>query len=178
MRLERGLVQVYTGCGKGKTTAAIGQALRSVGCGLKVYMVQFLKTDYTGELESAKRFYPEFQIFRFEKEKGFFWTLSPEEKLQLKQEVNEALEFCKRASKSQECDVLIMDEIMAALTNGLIEIEELVELIKNKNPNAELILTGRDAPPEIVEIADLVTEMREVKHYFKKGIPARLGIEY
>jgi cob(I)alamin adenosyltransferase len=178
LELKGGLVQVYTGCGKGKTTAALGQALRSVGCGLKVYMVQFLKTDHTGELESAKRLYPEFQIFRFEKEKGFFWTLDAEEKIQLKQEVNEALEFCKKVSTSQECDVLIMDEIMAALTNKLIEVDELIELIKDKSPNIELILTGRDAPSGIIEIADLVTEMGEVKHYFNKDIPARYGIEY
>jgi cob(I)alamin adenosyltransferase len=178
MELKKGLVQVYTGNGKGKTTAALGQAFRSAGRGLNVYMVQFLKSNDTGELHSAKRLYPQFQIFRFEKPRGFFWTLTDKEKLELKKDVQKAFQFCKKAVSGSECDILIMDEIMGALHGELLNIEEVLELIRNKPDNLEIIMTGRNVPQKIMESADLVTEMVEVKHYFKQGIPAREGIEY
>ena len=108
-RLEKGLIQVYTGDGKGKTTAALGQALRAVGAGYRVYMVQFLKGGSTGELEAAKRLEPEFRIFRFEKERGFFWTLSDSEKKELKSEVNRAFEFIRKWC-GEKCNILILDE--------------------------------------------------------------------
>lgn len=178
MELSRGLIQVYTGNGKGKTTAALGQGLRAAGRGLKVYMVQFLKSWDSGEIHSIKRLYPEFQIFRFESPRGFFWTLNDVEKMELKQEIIQALEFCKNVIAGRECDVLIMDEIMGALGNGLLEIDDVMDLIKQKPSNMELILTGRHAPKEIIDAADLVTEMTEVKHYFSKGITQRKGIEF
>lgn len=176
-RLKKGLVQVYTGNGKGKTTAALGQALRSVGRGLKVCMIQFLKGMPSGELNSVKRLEPDFQIYRFEKERGFFWTLSDEEKQEVQREVAAAFEFAKKLLAEDKCDVLILDEIMAVLQNDLLPLEDVCGLIKNKPEHVELILTGRDAPPEIIELADLVTEMRAIKHYYEKGVPARKGIE-
>ncbi|HHW39937.1 MAG TPA: cob(I)yrinic acid a,c-diamide adenosyltransferase [Syntrophomonadaceae bacterium] len=176
-KLEKGLVQVYTGDGKGKTTAALGQAFRSIGRGLKVCMIQFLKGSSTGELNSVKKVEPDFQIFRFEKNRGFFWTLSDEEKRELKQEVETGFEFAKRLLAEGKCDILILDEIMAVLHNKLLAVEKVCDLIRNKPEHVELILTGRNAPQEIVELADLVTEMREIKHYYDKGIPARKGIE-
>lgn len=178
LELKHGLVQVYTGNGKGKTTAALGQAMRSTGRGLTVYMVQFLKSSDTGELHMVKKLYPEFQVFRFEKPRGFFWTLDQEEKQELKGEINNAFEFCRKVMSNSECDVLILDEIMGVLQNGLLTVSEVLELINQKPQNMELILTGRDAPLEIVNAADLVTEMREIKHYFSKGVPQRKGIEY
>lgn len=178
MKLQKGYIQVYTGDGKGKTTAAVGLATRAAGDGFKVYMVQFLKGGHTGELESAKKMQPEFQVFRFEKPRGFFWTLSDEEKQELKQEINEAYEFCMKALKNKECDILIMDEVMGTLSNKLLTEEQLLELLDSKPENIEIILTGRNVPESIIKKANLVTEMKEIKHYFREGVPAREGIEY
>jgi cob(I)alamin adenosyltransferase len=176
--LKKGCVQVYTGNGKGKTTAAVGLAVRAAGDGFKVYMVQFLKSSQTGELESAKKLEPNFQIFRFEKRRGFFWTLNDEEKEELKKEVQQAYEFCFKALKEKQCNILIMDEIMGAISNNLVTKEQIVELLEARPENIEVILTGRNVPQEIADRADLITEMKEVKHYFSQGIPAREGIEY
>jgi cob(I)alamin adenosyltransferase len=177
-RLEKGYVQVYTGNGKGKTTAAVGQAVRSVGNGLKVYMLQFLKTDPTGELEIAKLIGDKFQIFRFESKKGFFWTLNEEEKAILKTETDTAYKFAMETINNSKCDVFILDEIMGVLSNKLLTEEQVIELINNKPINMELILTGRNVPDSIIAKADLVTEMKEIKHYMEKGVYSREGIEY
>lgn len=178
MSLNKGYIQVYTGNGKGKTTAAVGLAVRAAGDGLKVYMVQFLKGGKSGELESVKKLYPNFQIFRFEKPRGFFWTLNDEEKEELKSEIDNAMEFCFNSLKNKECDILIMDEIMGALTNNLVSEEKLLKLLQNKPDNVEIILTGRNVPKSIIDKANLVTEMKDIKHYFNEGVPAREGIEY
>lgn len=177
-RLEKGYVQVYTGNGKGKTTAAIGQAVRSVGNGLRVYMLQFLKTEPTGELEIAKLIGDRFQIFRFESVRGFFWTLSDEEKEILKSEVDKEYKFAMDVVENNRCDVFILDEIMGVLSNKLLTEEQVLELIHKKPSNMELILTGRNVPESIKEKADLVTEMKEIKHYMEKGVFSREGIEY
>lgn len=177
MKLEKGLIQIYTGNGKGKTTAAIGQGLRSSGRGLNVYMVQFLKSSDTGELKVLAGI-PNFSVFRFEKQRGFFWTLSEEEKLQLKKDIDKALEFVANVISSSECDVLILDEVMGALSNGLIDLERMLHLLRSKPESMEVILTGRNAPQELIEIADYVSEIRPVKHPFEKGIASRNGIEF
>lgn len=177
-KLSKGYVQVYTGNGKGKTTAAVGLAVRAAGDGYNVFMVQFLKSGSTGELESVKKLTPNFKIFRFEKKRGFFWTLNDKEKAELKLEIQEAYNFCVDVLRNNKCDILIMDEIMGALSNELVSEEQLLKLIEFKPDNMELILTGRNVPEEIVNKADLVTEMKEIKHYFSKGVPAREGIEY
>lgn len=177
-KLKKGYVQVYTGDGKGKTTAAVGLAVRAAGDGYKVIMVQFLKSGSTGELNSAKLLHPNFVIRRFEKPRGFFWTLNEEEKLELKKEIGEAYEFCISTLKEVGCDILILDEVMGALSNKLICDEQIQDLISLKPENMELILTGRNAPQSIIDKADLVTEMKGVKHYFEQGISAREGIEY
>jgi len=173
-----GMVQVYTGDGKGKTTAAIGQGIRSAGRGLKVYMIQFLKSLDTGELHACEKLGGYFRIFRFEKERGFFWTLDEEQKKELKQEVNQAFEFAVKVMQNRECDVLILDEIMAAIVNNLISEQQVCDFIKSKSESVELILTGRNAPAAIVELADYVSEIHSVKHPMDKGISARIGIEY
>lgn len=177
MGLERGFVQIYTGDGKGKTTAALGQGLRAAGRGLKVYLVQFLKTADSGELHSLQWLKGNFEVFRFETEKGFFWTLTPEQKELLKSEIQTAMKFVKKVLKENGCDILILDEVAAVLTNGLFDTNEFQEIVKNKPDTMEVIMTGRNMPAEMMEIADLITEMREIKHYFSKGVPARFGIE-
>ncbi|MFO7294400.1 MAG: cob(I)yrinic acid a,c-diamide adenosyltransferase [Caldicoprobacter sp.] len=176
--MEIGYVQVYTGDGKGKTTAALGQGLRAMGRGLKVVMVQFLKGIESGELEAVKRLEPQFTIMRFAETKKFFWQLTDEEKRQLKEKTRQEMKQLEQLLKEGSCDVLILDEIMAAIHGRLVSVDEVCRLIDNKPKGMELILTGRNVPPEIADRADLITEMRNVKHYMDKGVPARKGIEY
>lgn len=176
--MEKGLVQIYTGEGKGKTTAAIGQGIRAYGRGNTVYMIQFLKSNETGEIAVLKNLEPRFRLFRFEKPRGFIWTLGEEEIEQLKAEIAQAFSFAKEALHNKECDVLILDEIIGALGNGLVTIDEVLDIIKNKPDNIELILTGRNPPEELIEAADYVSQIDCIKHPFEKGIPAREGIEY
>ncbi len=177
MKLEKGLIQVYTGDGKGKTTAALGQGLRSCGRGLKVCMVQFLKSGDTGELHSVEKLHPLFEIFRFERERGFFWTLDQQGKRELKEDIDRGFEFVKTVVAKEECDVLIIDELLGVLGNKLLEVKDVIGLLKSKPDTMEIIITGRNAPKEIIDAADLVTEMKEIKHYFRNGVPAREGIE-
>lgn len=177
MKLKKGLVQIYTGDGKGKTTAAIGQGIRSAGYGLNVVMVQFLKGGYTGELSTIDKI-DNFNIFRFEKERDFVWNLSKAEIEELKKEIRTGYEFIKKIVDEGFCDVLIIDEIMGAHYNKFISTDEIIYLIKNKKESMEIVLTGRNVPMEVIDLADLVTEMKMIKHPFEKGIGAREGIEY
>lgn len=178
LKLEQGLVQVYTGEGKGKTTAAIGQGIRAYGNGLKVYMIQFLKGGKTGELTTIDELGENFKIFRFEKPKDFTWNLSKEELEDLKLEINDGYNFILDVINEEKCDLLIIDEIMAVLSNKFLTVEEVVYILDNKPKNMEIILTGRNVPEEIIQKSNLVTEMKCIKHYFEEGVPAREGIEY
>jgi len=174
-RLEKGLVQVYTGNGKGKTTAAFGAALRAVGRGLKVYVVQFIKGGFDyGELHSVKHV-PNLKLKAFGR--GRFITESPpsQEDVEL---ARQAFELAKKVVQSGRYDMVILDEINVALNLKMIGINEVAKLIKKKPEHVELILTGRCAPAQIIELADLVTEMREVKHPFAVGVLPRKGIEH
>jgi len=174
-RLEKGLVQVYTGDGKGKTSAAFGLALRAVGRGLKVYVIQFIKGGFDyGELYVVERL-PNFKLKAFGR--GKFVTDVPPTGDDVKL-AKEAFELAKDVIGSGEYDVVVLDEINVALHLKLIGIKEVVDLIRHKPKHVELILTGRYVPPEVIELADLVTEMREVKHPYTKGVPPRKGIEY
>jgi cob(I)alamin adenosyltransferase len=177
-KLKKGYIQVYTGDGKGKTTAAVGIATRAAGNEYRVIMVQFLKGGATGELESAKKLYPYFSIHRFEKPRGFFWTLNDAEKQELKQEIQEAYKFCLKQLEERNCDILILDEIMGALGNKLVTEDQILELMNRKPEDIELIMTGRNVPEKVIERANLVTEMKAIKHYFDEGVPARKGIEF
>ncbi|MEM2281768.1 MAG: cob(I)yrinic acid a,c-diamide adenosyltransferase [Candidatus Bathyarchaeia archaeon] len=174
-KLERGLVQVYTGDGKGKTSAAFGLALRAIGRGLKVYIVQFIKGGFDyGELYIVDRL-PNMTLKAFGR--GQFVTDKPPDEVDVAL-AEEAFNLAKKVVESGEYDMVILDEINVALNLKLISLEKTLELIKNKPKHVELILTGRYAPNEIIEAADLVTEMREIKHPYKKGHPARMGIDY
>jgi cob(I)alamin adenosyltransferase len=176
--LNRGYIQIYTGDGKGKTTAAIGQGVRAAGRRLKVQMIQFLKSSSSGELESLELLKPYFEVFRFERKHGFFWTLSENEKKEVKEDVQKAYFHILDVVRNKDCDVLILDEIMGALSNKLITEEQIVAIIDLKPQSMEIIMTGRNAPEAIIEKADLVTEMKLIKHYFQEGVAAREGIEY
>ena len=173
-----GLVHIYTGNGKGKTTAALGLGIRAYGAGLNVIMVQFLKGSETGELKVIEQLSPRFKLIRQEKIKGFIWNMNEEEKKELKSAVDNIFNSALEASVSGEWDMLIMDEMMGALSNGLISLEELVSLIRNKSEGLEVILTGRNAPKELIDLADYVSEIHPVKHPLERGIPARKGIEF
>lgn len=176
--LKKGFVEIYTGNGKGKTTAAVGLAVRAAGNKFTVSMVQLLKGGPTGELESAEKLKPYFNIYRFEKPRDFFWNLNDAEKEELQKDIDKAYDFCMDQLINHKCDILIIDEIMGALSNKLITEEQVVKLIEAKPYDVELVMTGRDVPHSIVEKADLVTEMKEIKHYFEEGVPARKGIEF
>lgn len=174
-KLERGIVQVYTGNGKGKTSAAFGLALRAIGRGLKVYVIQFIKGGFDyGELYMVDKL-PNLELKVFGR--GRFVTEKPPEREDVEL-AEKALVLAEEVVKSGEYDIVILDEINVALNLKLIKIERVLELIRNKPKHVELVLTGRYAPDEIIEAADLVTEMREVKHPYNKGFQARKGIEY
>lgn len=174
-KLEKGLVQVYTGNGKGKTSAAFGLALRAVGRGLKVYVIQFIKGGFDyGELYVVDRL-PNFTLKTFGR--GKFITSKPPEKEDVRL-AEEALRLAREIVESREYDVVVLDEINVALHLKLIKLQDVLKMIEEKPENVEVVLTGRDAPEEIVEAADLVTELKEVKHPFSKGYQARKGIEY
>jgi len=173
--LETGLVQVYTGDGKGKTSAAFGLALRAIGRGLKVYIIQFIKGGFDyGELYAIKQL-PNLELKAFGR--GKFIIEKPPEEVAVKF-ASEAFELAGKIISSGKHDIVILDEINVALNLKLLDVDNVVKLAKNKPKHVELVLTGRHAPPEIIEAADLVTEMREIKHPFKKGMPPRKGIEY
>ena len=173
--MEKGLIQVYTGNGKGKTTASLGLALRAAGHGFKVLVVQFMKgnTEY-GEVESARRLHPYLTVKRAGR-KGFVSKSHPDPADV--QAAQEGFFLAKKAIENREYDIVILDEINVAIDYGLILLPDLLHLIDLKPETVELILTGRNARSEIIEKADLVTEMVERKHYYSQGISARKGIE-
>ncbi|MHA1723140.1 MAG: cob(I)yrinic acid a,c-diamide adenosyltransferase [Candidatus Baldrarchaeia archaeon] len=173
-RLEKGVVHVYTGNGKGKTTAALGLGLRAIGHGLKVYMIQFMKGFNYGE-HKAVELLPNFKIVKFGGQELVNPSNPTEEDVRA---AREALDHAREVVMSGEYDVVILDEINVALDFKLIDVQDVLELIKNKPKHVELILTGRYAPSEVIKAADLVTFMREIKHPYRQGLPARKGIDY
>lgn len=172
---ERGLLQIYTGDGKGKTTAALGLALRAAGWGMKTYIGQFMKGRAYGELEAVRALAPLITIEQFGRNSLVHVKEgTPEDR----KAAQVGLRAARTAMTSGEYDIVVLDEINVALFFQLLTLQEVLDLIDAKPPHIELILTGRRVPQELIERADLVTEMREVKHPYQKGIGARRGIEY
>ena len=179
--LEKGLVQVYTGDGKGKTTAAFGLALRAAGRGNKVLIYQFLKPPSLdlGERFALKRGSIRIRVEAMETPWDLSTSLNSEEDAtQTKAAIKNVLARLTETAEKRFYDVLILDEIVFCLSKGLAKFEDIRHLIEQKDAAVELVLTGRGAPPELIALADLVTEMKKVKHPFDKGVSARSGIEY
>lgn len=167
------MIQVYTGEGKGKTTAAFGLALRALGAGLKVYIAQFCKSGRYSELKLLKKI-KGIRVEQFGRT-CFIGRKPLKEDIEL---AKKGLERVKEIIKTKDFDMIILDEINIVLYLRLLEVSELINLLKSIPKDKEIILTGRYAPKEIIKIADLVSEIKEIKHYFKKGIKARRGIEF
>jgi len=174
---EKGLIQVYTGAGKGKSTAAIGQAVRAAGHGFKVGFISFFKDPEVfgyGEYKSLQKL--GIQTFLFaRKHPHFYRELNPAE---VCEECSRGLDFIKELLQDQSWDMLVLDEINIALRDGFLKEEEVLSLLAAKPGKLELILTGRGVPERIMDRADLVSEVREVKHPYSQGIQGREGIEY
>jgi len=171
--MKKGYVQIYTGNGKGKTTAAFGLALRASGHGKKIFIGQFVKGMKYGELDSIKKFSDTITLKQFGRD--CFIENDPEpEDIRI---ARKGWDLVNTILIENSVDILILDEIGIAIYYKLISTKEVAEFIKRKPSEMELILTGRYMPEELFELADLVTEMREIKHYYQKGVPAREGIE-
>lgn len=171
---KRGLVIIFTGNGKGKTTAALGTAFRALGYNMRVLMVQFIKGSWKyGELISAKTF-KNFELLPMGE--GFTWVTK--NRARDIQKAKEAWEFAKQRISSENYDLVILDEINYAIAYGFLDSREVMKFLGTKPTSVHVILTGRDANKDLVEFADMVTEMREIKHPFKKGIKAQRGIEF
>ena len=175
--IEHGMVHVYTGDGKGKTTAALGLALRALGWGARVCVVQFIKGyPDIGEAHFAAEFGGNFTLRQFARDDTR--SITEADVGQRRAQAQEALEFAQAVLARGDCDVLILDEINNALHHKLVDVERVLSLMKDKPEHLELVLTGRNAPRKIIEAADYVTEMNMVKHPYQRGIGARKGIDY
>ncbi len=170
--MERGYIHIYTGNGKGKTTAALGLSLRSVCAGRRVFFGQFIKDRECSELK-AGTLLPNFEIVQFGH--GYFIDREPEGEDY--RAAREGLARCGRVLQSGEYDLVVLDEVNVALSYGLFGADDVIGVLEKRDRRVEAVLTGRHAPQELIDIADLVTEMREVKHYFREGIGPRKGIE-
>lgn len=173
-----GLVIVYTGKGKGKTTAALGIALRALGYDYKVCMIQFIKGSWHyGEMTSSKRLEPEFELTAVGK--GFVGILDDKSPIEDHKKIAaEALAIAREKIASKKYNIVILDEINYAVNLGLVSVQDVLDLIRDKPSDVSLVLTGNHVRDEIVEAADLVTEMREIKHPFRSGIRAKKGIDF
>lgn len=176
MRKRKGLVLVYTGNGKGKTTAALGLALRAIGHGRRVFMLQFKKSEPgSGEIRAIEKYLPDFKVVQAGKRKMSPEGFLPEEKQDV---ILEGFNRGKEALLSGEYDLVIFDEINIVLAGGQLNIKDVIEMLKQRPEHVDVVLTGRNAPEEIIEAADLVSEVQEVKHYYRSGVKAQEGLEF
>lgn len=174
--MKKGLLHIYCGDGKGKTTAAMGLTVRAAGSGMKVVLAQFMKDGTSNEVKVMKKL-PGVTYACVDKKLGFSWNMTAEEKEEAKKLYQKLFADVTRLSVEQGADLLVMDEFISAYNYGWINQRAALEFLQNKPQALEVVLTGRDPGEELVELADYVTEMRKIKHPFEKGIPARKGIE-
>jgi cob(I)alamin adenosyltransferase len=169
----KGYVQVYTGNGKGKTTAALGLSIRAAGAGLKVFIAQFIKMGEYSEIKALKKFSGQITVEQF----GLGHFIKDNPSVEDIEAASKGLEKVKTILLSGEHQVIILEEANVAVKIGLFSVQDLLDIIASKPENVELVITGRGADSRIIEKADLVTEMKEIKHYFQKGVAGRVGIE-
>lgn len=173
---DGGLIHIYCGDGKGKTTAALGLAVRCSGHGNKVLFVQFLKSRPTGEL-NALALLPNIEVMRGKENSKFTFQMSEDEKTEVLQRHMELFEVVKNRCQHEKIDLLVLDEIIGACNTGVFNIESLIDFLKNKPSALEVIMTGRNPSEKLLALSDYVSEICKRKHPFEKGIPARTGIE-
>jgi cob(I)alamin adenosyltransferase len=173
-----GIVVVYTGSGKGKTTASLGVGLRAIGHGLRVCMVQFIKGEWHyGELDSIKKLEPDFELIVAGK--GFIGIIDDDHAFEEHvRAAKTALDIVEQKISLGTFDIIILDEINYAVHLGVLQLADVMKILQNRPKHLSLILTGNHACEEIITLADLVTEMREIKHPYKKGIKAKMGIDF
>lgn len=175
--METGLIHIYCGDGKGKTTAAMGLAIRAAGREKKVFITQFLKSGKSGELISLEKLKEYIKFLPGRPVNKFVWNMNEEEKNQAKIEHTKRFREIKEIINNEQYDLLILDEIIATINNGFIELEEVIDFLKSKPKTLEVVMTGREPKEELIEVANYVTEMKCIKHPFNEGIPSRIGIE-
>lgn len=175
--MENGLIQIYTGDGKGKTTASLGLAVRALGRNLNTAVIHFFKSKESGEELFFKKYNVNITIHKPCSQNKFYYQMNDEEKNILKKEIISGFNIAKDYLNKKNIDILILDEISYCINYNIINLHDFITFLKNKDKIVEIILTGRDFKNEIIEIADLVTEMNKIKHPFDKGIQARIGIE-
>lgn len=173
----KGLIHIYCGENKGKTTASLGLAIRAAGAGKKVIFSQFLKDGSSAELGPLSTI-PGISIKICEKPHGFIWTMTEEEKLAAAADYTALFHEVRDLARQGEADLLILDEILGAVTTRMVPEPQLIDFLDQKPEGLEVVLTGRDPSPALMERADYITEMKKIKHPFDQGIPARKGIEY
>lgn len=175
--MRKGMIHIYCGDGKGKTSAATGLAVRAAGTGMKVLFSRFLKNEISGELRILECI-PEIRVLHVEKSYGFYSTLTETQKNEVKELYYGLWNSVRKIVEEEEYDMFVADEFMAAYNYGLIPKEDAVRFLRSKPRELEIVLTGRNPEPELVELADYVSEIRKVKHPFDRGIRARKGIEF
>lgn len=175
--MELGLIHIYCGDGKGKTTAAMGLGMRAVGREKKVLLTQFLKDNETGELNSIEKLGAKFEVFKGIPVKKFFKFMSPEEQMVTKMEHEERFNEVTQKAINENFDLLILDEIIASTNLELVPLGEVIKFLENKPKGLEVILTGRNPNEKLIELADYVSEIKSIKHPYEKGINSRIGIE-
>ena len=175
--MAQSCIHIYCGDGKGKTTAAMGLALRAAGSGKKVLVTQFLKDGSSSELKILREL-PDIRVITCPRKFGFFWNMTEEQKGEAKSAFEELFEKAVQIAAEEDIFLLVMDELIAAYNHGLLDRERVLAFLKEKPENLEIVLTGRDPAPELVELADYVSEIQKKKHPFDKGLSARKGIEW
>ena len=174
--MKKSCIHIYCGDGKGKTTAAVGLAVRAAGNGKKVVLTQFLKDGRSSELNILREL-PQIKVLSCTRCFGFFWNMSEEQKEEARKAYTDLFEEAVREAIDSHAFLLVMDEFVAAYNHGMIDREKALNFLKNKPEELEVVLTGREPAPELVELADYVSEIQKRKHPFDQGIPARKGIE-
>ncbi|WP_297421521.1 cob(I)yrinic acid a,c-diamide adenosyltransferase [Clostridium sp.] len=175
--METGLIHIYCGDGKGKTTAAMGLGMRAAGRDKKVLLTQFLKDNDTGELISIEKLGENFTVFKGTPVKKFFKFMNEEEQIATKTEHEKRFKEVTQKAKDENFDLLILDEAIASTNLDLISLDGVIEFLENKPKGLEVVLTGRNPNEKLIELADYVSEIKAVKHPYEKGISSRIGIE-